>query len=1032
MVRIFSSLIAVAAFSLAAPQSHAEDSVSFSREIQPILADKCFACHGPDEAKREQDMRFDIEEGLFGKTELGAEIIASGNPEESELYFRITHDDKDERMPPSDFHLKLSPEEIELIRRWIEEGAVWEGHWAFVPPTKPSLPPVSNDAWGENGIDAYILSRLDEAGLKPNQRANRATLIRRVSLDLTGLPPTREDTEGFVSDASADAYEKVVDRLLASPHYGERMAFPWLDAARYSDTDGYQRDPKRFMSHWRDWVINAFNDNMPFDQFTIEQLAGDLLPNATLSQKIATGFNRNHRINGEGGVIPEEFAVEYVVDRVETTSTTWMGLTMGCARCHEHKFDPISQTEFYELYDFFNRLSEEGKGRRAGNERPFTLVPTRKETAQAWLLGERIAQVERQLNSPDERLDRLQRVWEERLAETFAGLDWNQIRTARATENSQAITGTPSDNSHSESDTFSRWAKPTLGTWKYLGSIKQDPGINGFGIALPPEEGFDPERTYVDDLKWKERPDFADGDTFALKAQPDSVHYVYQTVHAHADTTLQFLLDGNGGVKVWLDGSLMHSKETRRLPDEEQETVLSLALSEGDHELLIKAVSYTGSNDFRFRAYDDGGEGLVALKERIANPRNRRSAEDRDALRNRFRMQDAQWVEERHGLESLEEDLQTLNATIDTTMVMEDMDKPRDTYLLNRGAYDKPDTSKVLQASVPAALGEMDESLPKNRLGLARWLTDPKHPLTARVRVNQLWQLYFGRGLVKTTEDFGTQGSRPSHPELLDWLALEFIESGWDTKAMQKRILMSAAYRQSSKVMGSHLENDPENILLARAPRLRLSAEMLRDQALRVSGLLNTQLGGPSVMPYQPPNMWSALTFTNMDMFSTNYYKPDAGDKLYRRGLYTYWKRTIPPPRMKIFGSADRERCVVRVEVTNTPMQALALLNDPTFVEAARHLAQRMIREGGPHPMDRVRYGYAVALARDPDSIKSEILAKGLKDYRLHFNAYPKNAKAFVEIGDSTPDGSIENTELAAYTMLASVILNLDEFITRE
>ena len=1177
-----SSAIVAALLSLSAKQGQADDAVSFSRDIRPIIADKCFACHGPDEAARKQDMRLDVKDGLFGKTELGADIVVPGEPGKSELYYRITHSDDDERMPPSDFHLKLSPAEIETIRRWIEEGAVWQGHWAFIPPTKPSLPTVSDNGWGENEIDDFIFHRLEAAGLKPNEAADRATLIRRVSLDLRGLPPTVEEVDAYVEDRSPDAYEKVVDRLLASPSYGERMAFPWLDAARYSDTNGYQRDTKRFMWHWRDWVIQAFNDNMPFDQFTIEQLAGDLLPDSTLSQKIATGFNRNHRINGEGGIISAEYAVEYVVDRVATTSTTWMGLTMGCARCHEHKFDPISQKEFYEFYDFFNRVPEQGKGRERGNDVPFLLVPTPDELGQTWILGERIARAEKKLNTPDARQERLQKEWEKRVAARFSKLDWRRIRPmevltlgetaieiladdsvfvpgvspsrdvyevkfeAKDTINSfrielllddrlpqsgpgrgetgnaiitdfevrrepagsdgeaqtvrvvQAFAADPGlENNHpignaideseesgwsigsdierdnreavfvldeedalqpgdrvtvvlrqqssetqhtigrfrlsaSSSNAFARWVQPSLGDWYTVGPLRPEGGGNIAEAVLAPEEGFDPDRTYRGDLHWQLRADWEDGKINSLGNARSAANFLYRKITAHADTRLNLSLGSHSTISVWLDGRLKYDQRSNRKIKPGQDR-LTLTLSEGEHDLLIKVINLGGEeSSYYFRGFDDGGEAVFAQMAAIFTPIDQRSHDEKELLRTSFRLQEPQWLAERREKESLEREFKALGDSIDTTMVMEEMAKPRKTYLLNRGVYDKPDTSEVLHANVPASLGAMEESLPRNRLGLAKWLMDPKHPLTARVRVNHYWQMYFGAGLVKTSEDFGTQGAPPSHPELLDWLAVEFIESGWDVKAMQKRIVMSATYRQSSKLRGGLLEEDPENTLLARAPRFRLSAEMLRDQALWVSGLLNTQLGGPSVKPYQPDKMWSSLTFQNKNEYSTNFYTADTGDKLYRRGLYTYWKRTIPPPRMKIFDSADRERCVIRVENTNTPVQALALLNDPTYVEAARHLAERMINEGGEKPSDRVRYGYKLAMAQDPGADKGWILIQGLDEYGSYFDMHPEEAKALIEVGDSEPDGSIEDAELAAYTALASVLLNLDEFITRK
>ncbi len=760
---------------------HAKEQIDFNRDIRPIISDTCVSCHGPDANTRKANLRFDLEDGFRAKTTSGSPIITPGKSEASELYRRITSTDADERMPPADSSIEpLNTLEIFLIKNWIDEGAHWQPHWAFVPPIRPEVPPINNSSWPLNEIDHFIAHRLTSTPLSPSNLAPKETLIRRVSLDLIGLPPTLKEVEAFLSDTSGNAYEKLVDRLLDSPHYGERMAFPWLDAARYADTHGYQSDSKRTMWLWRDWVINAFNSNMPFDQFTIEQLAGDLLPNATDQQKIATGFNRNHRINGEDGIIPEEYAVEYVADRVITTATTWMGLTLECARCHDHKYDPISQKEFYRMFAFFNNVPESGLGADLGNDNPVLEFPTEEQRTQQELLRKRILTLE--------------------------------------------------------------------------GDAKKD----------------------------------------------------------------------------------------------------------------------------------------------------------------------------------VEKDLNTLNAAILSTMIMQEMDTPRDTFLLKRGDYTQPDTTEPLSSGVPESLGKLDSALPKNRLGFAQWLINPQQPLTARVRVNQLWQQLFGKGLVVTSEDFGTQGSPPTHPALLDWLAVEFQESGWDTKALLKKIVMSATYRQQSINTPKHRQHDPNNYFLARAPRLRLSAEIIRDQALSHAGLLNATVGGPSVKPYQPPKVWSALTFQRKSEFTTNYYEQDTGDKVYRRGLYTYWKRTIAPPRMQIFDAANREACSIRTQSTNTPLQAMVLLNDPTFVEAARNLAQNMILEGGPTAIERIHYGYRRVLAYSPDLERQHILLSGLNDYQAHYYSHPEDAKALIHIGDSTPSLTIPDTELAAYTLLASVILNLDETITRE
>ena len=1160
----------------------AEPAVDFNREVLPIIADKCFACHGPDANTREADLRLDLKDGLFGTSEMGQPIVAPGDSEESELFFRITEAEGDEKMPPEDAVLQLTDDEVDTLRQWIEQGAEWKGHWSFVPPVKPEIPDVTNPDWIKNEIDHFVLNKLDEEGMRPNEEAPRETLIRRVSLDLIGIPPTPEEVDAFINDKRPDAYERVVDRLLTSPQFGERQAFIWLDAARYSDTNGYQRDTKRYMWHWRDWVIKAFNDNMPFDQFTIEQLAGDLLPDATLSQKVATGFNRNHRINGEGGIIPEEYAVEYVADRVATTGTTWMGMTFECARCHDHKFDPISQKEFYQIFAFFNSVPEEGKGRERGNDKPFLPVPDEEEQIEIDRLAEEISQLTKVHYAPNKKLDRQQVKWEADLATTFASQVWsplpdldlsgtNGVTLAQLDDHSilasgenpdstsytltfeanhnlkalqleailddslpetgpgrsddgtavlgeievhltpkgstesealsfdtaitdfthpkpefrpeMAIDGDPATGwstgsyitrvnrkaifvladgseinkgdtvsitlhhatnfpkyalgrfkiSQSNSNAIADWAMPTMSTWQHVGPLSADgKATDLLEVALEPENGFDPNRSYGENaLKWEERSDWSDGTPINFETERKSLHYLYRTIDVAVPTKLSFSLGSDDAIKVWIDGDVKLAKNVKRDVAADQEK-LNVNLTQGRHELLIKIANYKEGSGYYFKASHDGGENLFALMDPVAIPVDQRDDVANRKLRVAFRSQDAKWLERQQAIQAARAETKRLEDNVVTTMVMTEMREPRDTYRLIRGVYTAPDTSEKLYPTVPAALGTLTDEQPQNRLGFAQWLMNPEHPLTARVRVNHYWQTYFGQGIVKTSEDFGTQGSPPSHPELLDWLAVRFIESGWDVKAMQKYIVMSATYRQRSHVTPEKLECDPENILLARAPRFRLSAEIIRDQALAVGGLLNSKIGGPSVKPYQPPKMWSALTFQNMDEFDTNFYVPDTGDKLYRRGLYTFWKRTILPPRMQIFDAADRERCSMRTEKTNTPMQALALMNDPTFVEAARHLAGQMLSNGGRSADDKIRAGYKRALAYEPDAERAQVLSEALASYREHFVQHPADAEALIAVGESPVDNTHSTIDLASYTMLASTILNLDEMITRE
>ncbi len=734
----------------------------YNRDIRPILAENCFACHGPDRAARKGDLRLDVPEAARA-------VLQLDGASPSAVLRRIFSEDVAERMPPADSNKSLTAEEKEQVRRWIDGGAAYELHWAFIPPQRPDVPTVADKVWNKNPIDAFILQAMGAAGLEPSRRADRATLLRRVSLDLTGLPPTAAELDYFLQDRAAGAYERVVDRLLASPRYGEHMAQAWLEVARYADTDGYQNDRLRYMHVWRDWLILTLNDNMPFDEFVIEQMAGDMLPEATLRQQIATGFNRNHRINSENGAIPEEWLVENVVDRVDTLGTAFLGLTVGCARCHDHKYDPVSQREYYQLFAQFNNVPEWGLGPNDGNSPPFIPVPA----------------------------------------------SWPDIS--------------------------------------------------------PEEDRLIPPAPY-------------------------------------------------------------------------------------------KLVELEGT----------------ALRPEPGSP--------------------------------------------ETVMVMAEMAEARPTYRLNRGVYNEADKSEVLSASVPAVLLQEGEAAPTNRLELARWLVGPKNPLLARVTVNRYWQQLFGRGLVKTSENFGVQGAFPSHPELLDWLATEFIRLDWDVKALQKLLVMSATYRQSSVMSAAGLAKDPENVYLSRAPRLRLTGQQLRDQALAVSGLLVNKIGGPSVKPYMPPGIWSSM--------SNAEYDQGTGEDLYRRSLYTYWRRTTPPPMMTGFNSPDRDVCTVRAEKTNSPLHALTLMNNVVFVESARLLAEQMLAASGERAI-QIASGFRQVTMRYPTDDELGALVSTFDGLLVDFGADVGAAEALLGTGEKGRDMRWDSAELASMTMIASAILNLDEVVVR-
>ena len=729
--------------------------LDFGRDIRPLLSDSCFNCHGPDAKARK------------GKLHLGsrAAVLKSGVLSDGEMLERLKSDDPDERMPPPESTRVLRPTDRRKLIQWLESGASWpedDRHWSFVPPLRPELPKVKDSEWARNGIDHFVLARLGREGLAPSPEADKATLLRRATYDLTGLPPTLKELDSFLLDESSRAYETAVDRLLGSPRYGEHMGLDWLEASRYADTDGYQNDRLRYMWVWRDWLIRALNEDMPFDRFVVEQMAGDLLPERNFYTQVATGFNRNHRINSEGGSIPDEWIVEYVADRVETMGTMFLGLTLTCSRCHDHKYDPIRQKDFYRLFAFFNNVAEAGLGPNNGNSPPFIKVP------KSW-------------------------------------------------------------------------------------------------------------------------PNLSEKEAAFVKPNP---------------------------VKITI-----------------QQTSV---------------------------------------------PRPQPGAAN-------------------------------------TVMVLHELARPRDTYRLERGQYDQPDKSEKLLPATPPVLGA--------RLGLARWLVDPSHPLPSRVTVNRLWQHHFGIGLVKTSDNFGVQGEAPSHPGLLDWLAKEFIRRGWKLKDMHRLIVTSSAYRQSSAASGELFQRDPENRLLARGPRKRLSANAIRDTALFSSGLLAGQIGGPSVKPYMPPGIWASI--------SNSKYKRDKGDKLYRRSLYTYWRRTLPPPTLMTFNAAARETCIVRVDHTTTPLQALASMNNIAFVEAARFLAERVLRAKGLKHPERIERAFRLVVSRAPRPEESRILMADLRYYLQEFKGKPATAKRLLAVGEKPHGKTVNPVQLAAYTLIANTIFNLDEAISQ-
>jgi hypothetical protein len=994
--------------------------IEFNRDIRPILSDNCFTCHGPDKARRKANLRLDTEAGAFA--DLGdRHALVPNDPEHSELLRRVATADKHERMPPTKSGRRLTERQIQLLRRWIEQGAKWQAHWSFLAPRRPSLTRVQDTAWPRNAVDSFVLARLEREGLRPSLETDRTTLLRRVTLDLTGLPPTPKEVDAFLQDASPDAYENVVDRLLASPRYGERMAVPWLNGARYADTNGYQTDGERFMWRWRDWVIEAFNRNMPFDEFTIEQLAGDLLPGARLEQRIASGFNRNHRGNSEGGIIPEEYAVEYVVDRVETTATVWLGLTIGCARCHDHKFDPVTQKEFYRLFAYFNNVPERGKAIKFGNSPPFIKAPTRAQQEQLQQLQTRLTAAERRYQALQPCIAAAQAEWEKSLAGS-PSLDGSIMEDLLAHLPLDGDKGTFDGRRSFDAgdvghfgfyDQFSlaAWVRPRGGSGGTILSRMIDaPQTAGYSVVL--QNG----RIHVN---------------LVMRWLDDAIRvHTTERIAAERDCHIVVTYDGSrvaSGIKVYLDG--LPAKLVVDLDDLNQDfrskEPLRIGAGHGPDGRFHGSI-----HDVRIYGLVLSADeaGILAVTDPVnviaTRPAQERTPSQTRKLRRYFLDHAAppDIRQCRKQLRDLRRQRERLIESFPTTMVMQEMPTPRDTFVLIRGEYDKH--GEKVSPGVPASLPPLAAGVPNNRLSLARWLVDPANPLTARVTVNRYWQMLFGVGLVKTVEDFGSQGEWPTHPELLDWLATEFVRTGWNVKSILRTIVTSATYRQASQVKSELLRRDPENRLLARGPRFRLSAEMVRDQALFASGLLVEKFGGPSVKTYQPASLWKELADVE--------YKPDHGENLYRRSMYTFWKRTVAPPNMIAFDAAGRETCIVRQTRTNTPLQALTLLNDVTYVEASRMLAQRVLREDSSTAEKRLTRMFRLLIARPPRPVELTILSADMEQQLTRYRHDRQAALKLLGVGEAKRDEKLDVAELAAFTAVANLILNLDETITRE
>ncbi len=1025
------------------------DQIDFNRDIRPLLSDNCFRCHGPDEGQRQANYRLDLKRGAFGELEGGGRGIVGGDVAASKLLERIRSQDPNHQMPPPDSGKVLTRAQIDLLHRWIESGASWEEHWSFVAPVRPRQPAIDRTEWIRNSIDTYVLARIESAGESPSGEADQRALIRRVTFDLTGLPPTPSEVETFLRDSAPDAYERLVDRLLDSHRYGEHQARYWMDAARYGDTHGLHLDNERSIWPYRDWVIDAFNQNMSFDQFTIEQLAGDLIPDATLAQRVATGFNRCNVTTSEGGSIDQEYLVRYATDRVETTATVWMGLTAGCAACHDHKFDPLSQREFYQLFAFFFSQTERAMDGNALLPPPS--VKTASITQRVKL--KRLQQLRDATRAEREKLqaesDKHLAVWadEYRQSAVMPALPTGAVVRATFDENEGDRIDIGQDRSGLIVGT-AMWDAGKRGSGlRFDGKTHVDLGdvaafdkgdaFSGGGWIYPTGKGALTLLSRMEDEQAFRGYDIYLGNNQLF------VHFIHHwdkdaiRVNTKRKLTLSswqhvfVTYDGSGtaaGIHVYVDGQ-----------EEELQVTHDRLRGSISTDATLKIGRRTPSAPFQgivddVRIYprvltDREIQALVGanpIAELLAKSDGDWSSSERWQLLDRFLQQrDANY----RGLVDQErrqaELIRRIESSFASTLVMQEMSKPRAAHLLIRGQYDQPGES--VKPAVPAILPAMSANMPSNRLGLARWLTSPTHPLTARVTVNRIWQQHFGMGLVKTTEDFGSQGQWPSHPELLDWLAVEFVESGWDVKAIHRRILTSATYRQASIASPAAYQRDPENRLLARGPRFRMDAETIRDNALAVSGLLVEQTGGKSVKPYQPLGLWKAVGYTSSN---TAQFQVSEGASLYRRSLYSFWKRTSPPPSMQIFDAPSREVCTVRRPRTNTPAAALVLMNDPQYVEAARQLACRMIAVA-ESDAERIRHGMLLATARPPAADEQQILQQMLTAYRLRYEQDPAAARQIIAVGVSQHDPSIEANELAAWTLIASTLLNLDETITK-
>lgn len=954
--------------------AQAADDVDFNRDVRPILSDLCFTCHGPDANTREADLRLDQESTVFAKRD--TPLIVRGQPLESELIRRILSTDDDERMPPPDSKKQPTDAQKATLQRWVEQGARWATHWAYVPPAKAAPPKVKHESSVLNQVDRFILRRVEAAGLAPSHQADEATLVRRLFLDLIGLPPKPEDVDAYIASKEPQKYEQLVDRLLSSKHFGERLAIYWLDVVRYADSNGYHSDEARQSAPYRDYVINAFNSNKPYDDFVVEQLAGDLLPESGSEQQVASGFNMLLQTTSEGGAQAKEYLAKYMADRVRNTSQIFLGSTMGCCECHDHKYDPFTMKDFYSFGSFFADVSEIA----VGNPKTY---PVMDETVNQKIteFGRQLAASNSELNKATPELAAAQTKWE---AATLGKLE----------------------------------TSATFSTWQMIGPFKAASFDEAFSKDFGPEARVDLKQS-IGKSKWKKQDKLIDGTAFPLSGE-NSSWYFHRTATVPADVETELSLGSDDAIAVWVNGKQVHANKAQRgvAPDQDR---VKVQLAKGDNAILIKVVNAGGVGGFYFNTKAIGVPAKVVAALRVAA--DARDDKQQNEIASYFRTAAPELKPVRDEIARLNKEKAAFEKSIPRTL-MTKARAPRPIRLLPRGNW-LDETGPVMTSAIPEFLGTIPKDDRANRLDLAKWIISRDNPLTARTFVNRLWKLYFGSGLATPLDDLGRQGTLPTHPELIDWIAVELMDSGWNVKQLVRLLVTSGTYRQSSAAGNDLRKLDPYNQLYARQSRFRIEAELVRDNALAISGLLVSTIGGRSTYPYQPAGYWRHMNFPRRT------WPGDKGEANYRRGLYTWWQRMFLHPSMAAFDAPSREECTVERSRSNIPQQALVLLNDPTYVEAARVFGTRILHEGGKSTIDRIQWAFRVALSRNATDREIAVLATVFENDLQRFTVDGEAAKLFLSVGESLSPAEGNLAEAAAWSSVARIILNLHETITR-